>query len=92
MTLFDLLSIFPFGETTPCKIQDSRHTDICSCVVERPSAYKPITDTLIPVEAVPFLSCDVVEFYAEEDTVFIVLDMKYAEHLQYLKYVQIGGV
>lgn len=92
MTLFDLLSIFPFGETTPCKILDCRYSEICSCVVERPSVYNQTTDTLIPDEAIPFLSYDVTEFYAEEGVVYIMLGIKYAEHLHYLERVQLDGV
>lgn len=82
MNLYELLSIFPFGEEIQILLQDRRYRSIRESMIKRPPFLDE--DVNIPNDILPFINHKVLEFYPEGNKIAIVIDIDIKEHTQYI--------
>ena len=82
MNLYELLSIFPFGEEIQIMLQDRRYRTIRESMICRPVYLDE--DVNIPTGIMKYLNFKVLEFHPEGNKIAIVIDIDIKEHNNYV--------
>lgn len=82
MNLYELLSIFPFGEEIPIVLRDNTYKEIRQSVIRRPAFLDE--ELQIPEELHPYINSKVISFEPIEKTIEIIIDINIRHHRDYI--------
>ena len=89
MKLYELLSIFPFGEKIPIVLRDNTSREITHTVNDPETSFFLDEEMQIPEELLPYADYQVISFEPIDKTIEIEIDINIRHHRDYVKSISL---